>query len=175
MTQQDKIIKIASNIIEKQGIQNLTIRELVKQSNTCPQSLYREFKNKDELLSKIAQKLTTDFLDEASNCSEASAKKQLIHSVSIFLKRLNEAPNIMDFIFFNNDIDMLLPDENISIPNHFICKINAAINELENEIKVDRHVLFLRIWSTIHGLAMMLKQGILKYHPQLAEIRLAYI
>lgn len=172
--QQRKIIKTASKIIEKDGINNLTMRKLAKQAKLHPNCLYKNFENKNEILKYVAKSMTNDVLNE-TRFENNNAKEQLIYAVSAFLKKLSEQPHVIDFVFFNKDIEQILPEDSISIPNHFIGKINAAINEKINTGYIDNQQLFLRIWSTIHGLAMMIKQGILAYHPQLAEVRLAYI
>lgn len=173
-TQQKKIIRTASKIIEKDGIEKLTMRELAKQTKLHPNCLYQNFENKNEILGHVAKHMTENLLSEAKSDYQ-NAKDELIHAVSIFLKKLNEQPHVIDFIFFNNDIDKILPEETVSIPTHFIGKINAVINEKANTEHIDNQHLFLRIWSTIHGLAMMIKQGMLEYDPKLAEVRLAYI
>ncbi|GAA3633171.1 hypothetical protein GCM10022297_10100 [Lactobacillus hamsteri] len=172
--QQKKIIKTASKIIEKDGIEKLTMRKLAKQAKLHPNCLYQNFENKNEILKHVAKSMTDDVLSE-TRFENKNAKEQLIFAVSAFLKRLSEQPHVIDFVFFNKDIDQILPEDSISIPNHFIGKINAAINERPSNKQVDTQNLFIRILSTIHGLAMMIKQGMLAYHPQLAEVRLAYI
>lgn len=172
--QQKKIIKTASKIIEKDGIEKLTMRKLAKQAKLHPNCLYQNFKNKNEILKHVAKSMTDDVLSE-TRFENKNAKEQLIFAVSAFLKRLIEQPHVIDFVFFNKDIDQILPEDSISIPNHFIGKINAVINERPSDKQVDTQNLFIRILSTIHGLAMMIKQGMLAYHPQLAEVRLAYI
>ncbi|KAI4308724.1 TetR/AcrR family transcriptional regulator [Lactobacillus intestinalis] len=170
-SQRKRILNTAISIIEKDGIDKLTIRELVKKTNVGTQSVYKHFPNKDELIKTIASKLTTDYLDEVNKSALLNPKEKLIHSASFFLKKTSEHPHLMDFLFFNPKIENILPKNTVNIPTHFIGRINSALNV--TQVKEDRQELFLRIWAIIHGLAMMIKNGLLEYTPALAQNRLA--
>lgn len=103
-SQRKRILNTAISIIEKDGIDKLTIRELVKKTNVGTQSVYKHFPNKDELIKTIASKLTTDYLDEVNKSALLNPKEKLIHSASFFLKKTSEHPHLMDFLFFNPKI-----------------------------------------------------------------------
>ena len=170
----ERIINAASTIIENKGSSGLTVRTVAKKCKSHPHLIYNHFKNKNGLLSHVAQRLTNEMLTE-SLCFHRSNKDQLIHTVSVFLKKVSKTPHIIDFIFFNPEIGQILPKNSPSIADNLSQKINAVIADLSKEKKIKTQELSLRIWSTINGLAMLIKQGVLKYSPQLAENRLSYI
>ena len=114
-SQRKRILNTAISIIEKDGIDKLTIRELVKKTNVGTQSVYKHFPNKDELIKTIASKLTTDYLDEVNKSALLNPKEKLIHSASFFLKKTSEHPHLMDFLFFNPKIENILPKNTVRL------------------------------------------------------------
>lgn len=117
----NKILNITFELIVEKGVQNVTFNEIAKSANIGVASLYRYFKNKNNLLSNCAiYKLTSisQEIDQLVNTVDFKEQKaidefeQLLNLFVIFfdknkpfLKFLSEFDNFFSYNKIENDID----------------------------------------------------------------------
>jgi len=109
---QEEIIQSSIQIIDKRGIQGLTIKNLSKEIGVTEGAIYRHFENKREILSSILiqfkdnLKAFTDYMDDSSLTTYEKISGILNH----FRKIFEANPAIVSVIFaeeiFQNDNEL---------------------------------------------------------------------
>jgi len=109
---QEEIIQSSIQIIDKRGIQGLTIKNLSKEIGVTEGAIYRHFENKREILSSILiqfkdnLKVFTDYMDDSSLTTYEKISGILNH----FRKIFEANPAIVSVIFaeeiFQNDNEL---------------------------------------------------------------------
>lgn len=76
---QDKIYKVAVDLIQKKGFQNITVDEICKAAGVSVGSFYNSFKSKNQILDRIF-KLADDYFQDvvAVNIVEGPARDRIV-------------------------------------------------------------------------------------------------
>ncbi|AOY77774.1 TetR/AcrR family transcriptional regulator [Clostridium formicaceticum] len=76
---QDKIYRVAFDLIEKKGFQNITVEEICKAADVSVGSFYNSFKSKSEILDRIFKLADDYFLNVvAVNIKDGSAQEKIV-------------------------------------------------------------------------------------------------
>jgi len=88
----EDLIKIATNTIQKSGINKLTMRELGNAANIKSSSVMYHFKNKDGLMNELVKVYNENFFNylEEINIQTIEPKKRLEKLVNLFESVLEE-------------------------------------------------------------------------------------
>ena len=78
--------------------------------------------------------------------------------MALYLREINKHPNIAELIFLNPE---KVESDGPSAQTVFKEKVNSLIEELNHKHSEE---FFLKIWSQIHGTAMIIKNGIISYN-----------
>jgi len=98
---QEQIISESINIIDKKGIQGLTIKNLSKAIGISEPGIYRHFESKTEILLSILNnfKEMAIMLSEMMKSYEASAIEKIRFMFSKMLELFSETPSMVSVIF----------------------------------------------------------------------------
>lgn len=106
---QEEIIGKATQIIDKKGIQGLTIKNLSHEIGVTEGAIYRHFKNKREILDSILEQFKGNMKDfqESEFSGDKSFSDTLSSVLHHFRKTFERNPSIVSVIFaeeiFQND------------------------------------------------------------------------
>jgi len=129
---QIEIIDIAINIIDKKGIQGLTIKNLSKEIGISEPAIYRHFESKVAILLAILDMFTdlSEMFSGIMETYEATAKEKIQFMFGKMIDVFTETPALVA-VFFSEDIfknEKVLKQKVISIQNR-------NQNTIENIIK----------------------------------------
>ncbi len=164
-----RIIKKALELIDKKGLDGFSMREVARELGVSHGAPYRHFPDKDALISQITVEgflILSKYLNNAFT-QEISPVEQLAEMGRQYLEFALSHPDYYRLLF---DIKKYaktecLPEDPESIAG------NATFELLENQIrkisseKTPEEISAdaLIVWSSVHGLAMLLMSGNLLY------------
>lgn len=99
---QVEILELASQIIDRDGIQELTIKNLAAEINLSEAALYRHFKSKSEILLGLLDYFMLEMKDRVAAIMQQEGKSAPGLLIDIFtsqLKTFASKPSIVSVIF----------------------------------------------------------------------------
>lgn len=82
----EAILNIAKEMVAKQGIKSINIRSLASQCKLASGTIYNYYKNKDELLLDVIEKIWMDIFHSYLNLNECENFTECIDSLFLHLK-----------------------------------------------------------------------------------------
>lgn len=164
----EEFIEIAFDFINKNDVEELTLKVLSNATGTSRSSIYRHFKNKDALMETIIEK-GFDKFDKLTSPILLDNSKPLIDrfylSTKIYMNFVQTNQNLYRLLFGKKYAHIReriidLKDKNCS----GFGALKIAIEEgqkagiLKNDDSYQQAII---IWSSLHGLAMLLIDGFL--------------
>ena len=155
------LIDAGIKIINENGEAGLSLRKVAALCDVSHAAPYAHFKDKDELIKAIKEKVTSDFMAELQKAvdSGSDAKESLVNLgqsyVSFFLRK----PDYFKFLFSNLNIVAHLRTDKEFKEDYppFVLLKRTYFNYLnENKIKQSREeqeIDLLMLWAHVHGLA----------------------
>jgi len=98
---QNEIIDCSIEIIDKKGIQGLTIKNISKEIGISEPAIYRHFKSKTDIILALLDnfKIMAEFLGEAMDNFEGKATDKISFMFSKMLEIFSHQPSIVSVIF----------------------------------------------------------------------------
>lgn len=127
---QVEILELASQIIDRDGIQELTIKNLAAEINLSEAALYRYFKSKSEILLGLLDYFMLEMKDRVAAIMQQEGKSAPGLLIDIFtsqLKTFASKPSIVSVIFsegifqFNKEL---------------MKKVSAMMEKMQNQIEM---------------------------------------
>jgi AcrR family transcriptional regulator len=106
----EQITRAAFKIIAAHGVQGLTTSAIAREVGISGANLYRHFKNKDEILSSVTDKIGADLLQNLEAVQRGAETNPLTPLRKLFARHL-------DYIEKNKGIPILLFSEEIHVDN----------------------------------------------------------
>ena len=166
----EEIINTTIAWINKNGYQDFSLRKLAKEINMSAPAIYKHFKNKDDLFEKVTEELSASFMKNVNLDATQSIEEKILIIAQQFCQQFELQTNLMDFLFFNSQSVANFDFENIE-KYPFLQNMKYLIHEA-NPGKITDQQLFIKLWSFIQGYALLLKNNIVKYDPELVSISL---
>ncbi|QGV04137.1 TetR/AcrR family transcriptional regulator [Lactobacillus acetotolerans] len=167
---ENKLIIKAIKAIDKNGYQNLSLRKLTQSIGLTTGAFYKHFENKTILFQKVTSEISKEFINHAKIDDSLPAQEQILQIADYFVKQIKIHPNIMNFLFFNEEAVSALTKDSASYP--FLKKIRTLIEQLNLKSSVSKQDFFIQIWSFIQGYAFLIKNGVTDYDPALVRTTL---
>ena len=151
----DKVVKTALEIIEKQGMKELTARNIAKKLGSSTAPVYRHFDTMDELALEVIRRIQKKLLEYTSkpytdrvflNMGTGVAMFACEHSKQ-YRALLLEGDNYRDVV---KEFLEILETEMVK---------DLRFKTLSKE---ERHVLLNKMWTYTHGLASLISVGLIK-------------
>jgi AcrR family transcriptional regulator len=152
---QEKVVKTAIEIIEEEGMKELTARNIAKKLGSSTAPVYRHFETMDELALEVIRLIQLKMLEYTSkpytdrvflNMGTGVAMFACEHS-NLYRALLLEGDNYRDVI---NEFLEILETEMTN---------DLRFKSLSQE---ERHVLLNKMWTFTHGLASLISVGLIK-------------
>ena len=166
---QTEIIECSIKIIDKKGIQGLTIKNISKEIGISEPAIYRHFKSKTDIILALLEnfKIMADFLSEAMDNFEGSAIEKISFMFSKMIEMFTNQPSIVSVIFseeiFKNE-DQLL-DKIREILNQHQQTIEKIILKGQEQNNVRKDIEKQSLALVIMGaLRLLVKRWDLNHH-----------
>lgn len=128
-TRRDEIIKASLQIIEKRGLDNLSISEIAAEINLVPSAIYRHFGGKEEIIESlidfVGRSLQANVARVAGSEGDAIEKLELLYKLHTDF--LETQPAIPRIIF-----SLLAGNKNPSLKKRIISVITAYVTQVRN-------------------------------------------
>lgn len=141
-------IDAAHEIIEKDGIENVTIRKTADLAGYNSATLYNYFENLDHLILFASMKYLKEYVDLLPSYIKDTDNKlnQYFSIWKCFCTCAFKYPKIYSYIFFsgvNNELNNLLEEYYAIFPNELIESSNTDIEKMLLENSIDKRNLYL--------------------------------
>ena len=168
-TTEQRIINNTIKMIDNEGYQNISLRKLAQQLNMTTGAFYKHFKNKNELFYRTALVLSQKIVDWLLISNEQNAFAQLLAMAQNFCELFQTNPRRMDFLFFNPTVISIYHQTNTEFP--FLSLARDLASQVNPERLSDED-FFNQIWSFIQGYALLIKNQVTNYDPNLVKTTL---
>jgi AcrR family transcriptional regulator len=156
-----KILEAASDILAKEGYENLSIRKIAKRIEYSPGIIYHYFKDKDEIVTLIVEEGYGKILKTISKIPVdiENPDKSIVNGLKAYIELMLEAPEQFRAIVMNNiegiqdKVNIL--DEGISRERKSIesmCKLVSLGIEKGIFREMDIELTAQIIWTSTYGL-----------------------
>lgn len=161
----NELIKTGLKLLNEDGYQNFSLRNVAKRCNVSHTAPYRHFKNKDELVAAITVEAIGKFdkaLKEAVKLYPDDWEEQLREMGFRYVKFFVENPDYLHLLFLS-DIRSYIASNEETIPqgsHPFHTFFNCIIKLLaeKNVAQPDIHEAVMKNWSLVHGLAILISK-----------------
>lgn len=138
---QETIVKAALELLNRDGIENLTMRTLAAFLDTKAASLYRHIKDKKDLYDLIAETVIAEI---KPSCGLSNAEKYLMEAAGLYRQKLL---SIRDSIGIFTRSRAATPKRFDFMKNVMICLLHLGVKE--NKCMVATHMLNNYILSSV--------------------------
>ncbi len=125
---QTEIIDCSIEIIDRKGIQGLTIKNISKEIGVSEPAIYRHFKSKTDIILAILEnfRIMADFLSEAMDNFDGSAIEKINFMFNKMMEMFTEQPSLVSVIF---------SEEIFKNENQLLEKITEILNLNQNTVE----------------------------------------
>ena len=138
---QETIVRAALELLNRDGIENLTMRALAAFLDTKAASLYRHIKDKKDLYDLIAEALIAEI---KPSCGLSNAKKYLMEAAGLYRQKLL---SLRDSVAIFTQSRATTPKRFDFKKNVMICLLHLGVKE--NKCMVATHMLNNYILSSV--------------------------
>jgi AcrR family transcriptional regulator len=138
---QETIVAAALELLNRDGIENLTMRTLAAFLDTKAASLYRHIKDKKDLYDLIAEALIADI---KPSCGLSNAKKYLLEAAGLYRQKLLSLRDSVEIFTWSR---ATTPRRFDFMKNVMICLLHLGVKE--NKCMVATHMLNNYILSSV--------------------------
>lgn len=161
----NELIKTGLKLLNEEGYQKFSLRNVAKSCNVSHTAPYRHFKNKDELVAAITVEAVGKFdeaLKEAVKLYPDDWEEQLKEMGFRYVKFFVENPDYLHLLFLS-DIRKYIVSNEEAVPqgNHPFHTFFNCITKLLAEKKIaqpDIHTAVMKNWGLVHGLAILISK-----------------
>lgn len=158
------LVEAALEILQTQGIEELSLRSIARKSNVSQAAPYSHFKSKKDLIAAVAetgfQKLVIQMAEDASGSS--SVYQQVEKLMLSYIKFAQENRPLFQLMFCNELSDMSDCPTLALTASKTYSLFFAAISQRE-KTDVDNEVMAVNLWSLCHGIASLVIGGKLNF------------
>lgn len=160
----ESLIKAGLKLYNLEGAENFSLRKVAAMCNVSHAAPYKHFKNKEELLKAMYERVFTDFgnsLKEISMQCEDDPYERIIQVGKRYVWFMVENPDYLKFAFLRNDgCEIAIENNELNDRGYGSFSIfrNCAEDYLKSisAKKEDYARDIIAMWAMVHGLAVML-------------------
>ncbi len=164
----EELIDQGIKLLNREGYENFSLRKLAKLCGVSHAAPYKHFKNIDELIEAITQKVLTDFSSTLFSAIEKYSTDyalQLHKMGKKYVQFMVENPEYLKFLFINRNTppvsikDSSFVDANSNDP--FSIFARTASNFFDSIDSIDSNpdskvTYILTMWSLVHGISELI-------------------
>ena len=157
----EELIKAGLSLINEEGEEALSLRKVAALCDVSHSAPYAHFKDKDELIEAIKEKVTLDFMDVLNKSIEASknSEEALLNMGKAYILFFIDNPDYFKFLFGKQKLTAhtsVDKEYNDDYPPFKLLKEQYLKYLSENNIEetnLEKELGIVRLWSIVHGLS----------------------
>ncbi|MBN1650254.1 MAG: TetR/AcrR family transcriptional regulator [Bacteroidales bacterium] len=140
---QKEIVNAAMEIINANGIQGLTIKNMAQRIGITEPAIYRHFENKIDILIAVLDlfKENTERIFEVEIAAKKNAVDKIEHLFNCHISAFTKSPTLVSIVFseeiFRNEAILVDKIKEIIEKNHGILRAIISKGQVEDEIRTD--------------------------------------
>ncbi len=156
-----RLLDAAEKIVEKEGIEGVTIRKLSGHAGVSRTAPYRHFRNKAEMLHALAARgfdRLKKTLEKISNDSSTSPLGKLELSIEAYVEFATENPAKYRLMFSRDVVSRSSNPELIAAAKGTFNLLSKAIDDCgrKGALKLDSSIALANVaWALLHGLSVL--------------------
>jgi AcrR family transcriptional regulator len=166
----ERILKAAMALFAKKGYEHVSLRRIAKQIEYCPATIYRYFKNKDDIMLQLcyqgfeqllARQVELDGIEDPLERLKIGSREYVTFAL--------ENPELYELMFATKEIVKQPKEEEESVSLKSLRKLVAHVEECIEAghfADEDAETLAITIWTGLHGLSSLLIKGQLRFLAQ---------
>ncbi|GAA5138787.1 TetR/AcrR family transcriptional regulator [Thalassotalea piscium] len=172
------IIKAASEMLDTQGIEALSLRKIAENVGVSRTAAYHHFKDKNELLSAIASQGFIKWQKEIGlifNNKRISQSQQLSQFCHAYIQFAISNPNIYDLMFgrtlWKNNVSseelksVAYPSFDYQVTMTKFWQAQGLLPQSENALRLAQV-----LWGTLHGISKLVLDGVYTDNSNIIEM-----
>lgn len=152
------ILNVSFDILKKEGFEHFTARRIAKKLHSSTQPLYKEFDSMDHLKNSLVVYIQ-HFLEKEVFCLNY-ASHHVINVCSNYIQFAKKEAILFSAIFMDREFET---DQFYDYSFSVLEEAMQKEKEFSKLSKKDREKVLYVIWSSIHGLAVLMVQGKIEY------------
>ncbi|MGO4378077.1 TetR/AcrR family transcriptional regulator [Pseudoduganella sp. RAF53_2] len=178
LTTQDKILRAARKLLEKEGAAAVSMRRVAEAVGITPMAIYRHFANREALLKRISDDAFTEVAQNwLQRAQHPDLMHALLHSMENYLDYALQHPHLFDYSF------SVSRDDARRFPEDFRARRSPTLNVIADMLvegmrqgllrEGDPWDLAMIMWGQAHGLISLYRAGRFSYNE--AQFRAFYL
>ena len=160
------IVETAERLINGNGYENLSMRELAKELNVKASSLYKHIKNMDELKAMVGMKVLAGLNSEIADCNNTKNPKDQLFQIALLYRDF--AKNKPELYKTLNEIPALNNEDLLREANEFIHGLFKAAEGLASNDDEKIHIS-RGFRSIMHGFITLEEIGFFQNNVDVEE------
>lgn len=163
-------------LINNEGLESFSLRKVAARCGVSHAAPYKHFKNKEELLSAISDRVTQNFKDYLGQVAiEKPGSKCMIEMGKAYVSYMVKNSEYFKFMFFGElKLNIKLENDEFIYEEYspFAAFYQAANITLSKVIQDQKQInmLILNMWSQVHGLSTLIVNNIIDYNEDVEEL-----
>lgn len=178
LTTQEKILRAARKLLEKEGAQAVSMRRVAEAVGITPMAIYRHFANREALLKRISDDAFTAVAAHWQRVAQTpDTMHGLRHAMLNYLEYAQQQPHLFDYSF------SVARDDARRFPEDFRARLSPTFNVVADLVAEGMRQGLLRegdpwdvamaLWAQGHGLIALYRAGRFSYDD--AQFRTFYL
>jgi AcrR family transcriptional regulator len=167
---QGRILEAAMALFAKKGYGHVSMRRIAKKIEYCPATIYRYFKNKDDLMLQLCRQGFEQLLARQNELDAiADPLERLRIGSRNYVTFALENPELYELMFATKEIVKQPKEGEESVPLKSFRKLVAHVEEsmdARHFASEDAETRAIALWTGLHGLSSLLIKGQLGFLPQ---------
>ncbi|WP_223879724.1 TetR/AcrR family transcriptional regulator [Paenibacillus spiritus] len=170
------LIENGIELINEQGIGGFSLRRIAARCGVSHAAPYSHFKDKDDLLSAMAEHVTQQFADRLRSAVEAAEEpdSELERVGTAYIAFFEEHPAYFPFLFYHSGIDIHVngeTDVHAAYPPFEVFRGTARRAFRKTGLPPERDAsMLMAVWSSAHGIASLITARPIHYAGNWREI-----
>jgi AcrR family transcriptional regulator len=173
----EEMIEKGILLINNEGTKNFSLRKVAAMCGVSHTAPYKHFKNKEELMEAISNRVLQSFSKCLEQAAEEGKKNQMsmVAAGKAYVKFMVENKEYFKFIFFSDcGVKVKLEEDSFVYKkgNPFEVFCSAATLYLQPLIKDKKQInyIILSMWSIVHGISTLVINGTFEYEGDYEEL-----
>lgn len=151
------IISASTDLIRQFGLEGLSAREIARQIDYSPGTIYNSFENLDDLVLTIEGRLLDRLADALSNLPKTTDPRRRIHDLAArYFEFVKQNPKLWNLLFEHHlSSSRTVPDWYGQKLEQLITTVEDALLALPGETRASAAQSARVLWAAMHGISSL--------------------
>lgn len=167
----DALFKGTDLALEKE-LENLSLREIAARCGVVPSSIYKNFKNRQQMIAAISKRarqvLANSMLDSIQELNEISPEARMRAAGRAYIKFAQDQPGHFHIAFKRQDFEA--DEANESSPRGILNRLSSDMRVQYSLSESTSSLQKIFAWSAVHSLAELIASGALPEHIETEKV-----